>query len=800
MNACSAWLRNRLDTIQKNRQAGLTLALTLLIASSVFASETEGQPRWNPSVPSIGAKNLIPNSSFELGTDHWSSLGTPTVGGGDLCGLVGTIEAGNAYDGEHCLRIDLGPGKTPVTHSDYTLGTSTTTIQAAPRAATLGWMDVSPGTTYTLSAWMRADRDGVPADLLFRFGGEINSRFGTNTHTERVTLTTEWARYSFSMEAEHPDVYVAVGPNLRDTPDASATVWIDAVQLEVTPGSPAVGGEAAPPVMTPYAPRETVEIGINTEHYGNLFDCKDATGFTVVGLNTTAHPARIELRVELEDYFGERGAMTAHGLDLPASQRATTFLPLTVPGTGYYRAHLSWSANDVLHTRTIKFAIIDTYPWEDSIFGLNHAPTTREACAQLRKGGTLWARDWSAKWESVEATEGTYDYAELDRQVDRIAANGMLPQFLLPPQPSAAWASEAPEEDLRPVERTAYAPKPAHREQLNQFIAATVTRYQDRVTYWEFLNEPLWVPWYCLPTNGGYTVDTYIDLLKGASAAMKAADPDCKVLGGLSIMAQSKLGDEFIEKGGLAYVDIYNLHPYPEGTGPESFIPSMERIQATMAAHGGPKPIWATELSYWATDDKPWSPWTPPNTSHWSANRQQASEREAADFNIRQSVILLAHGVEKIFWHSGLEGEVNVGSMDLENPLLDPEAVPQKFFAAQAALANLLGPAPIFVAPLQKPDAVENHKTDKVHGYAFEGPKGAVLIVWSPGVLNTGKPGAGGVIHLGESPVYFTSTTMTAKALAGAGTLAYSNAFNGWTVTMPEAVDAFTLVGAPMGR
>ncbi len=786
------------SSLWPHRACSRKIARGILALSSVawaLVATSESFTRREPSVPPIPAKNLIPNSSFELGADHWSSLGKHTVSGGDLCGLYGVIQAGGAQEGDHCLRIELGPGKTPVTHSDYTLGASATVVQSAPRAATLGWMTVEPGRSYTLSAWLRADRDDVPADLVFRFGGDVNSGTGPNTHIKVLSLTPTWTRYAFTMVAEHPDVYVAVGPNLLATTEDSATVWLDAVQLEATPESTAgdVHVEA-----TPYASRELVEIGINTKHYGNLFDHKDLTGFEVVGLNGTTTSTSVELRVELEDYFGERGPMSSHRLEIPAQSRSSTFLPLAIPGTGYYRAHLSWNAAGVLHTRTIKFSVVDTYRWDDSAFGLNHVPTTAEACAQLRKGGVAWARDWSMKWDAVEATEGSYDFSEIDRQVNRIKATGMHPLPLLPPQPSAAWASEAPLGDLPVVERTAYAPTADKRAQLNQFIAATVTRYKDRVEYWEFLNEPLWVPWYCLPTSAGYDVDTYIDLLKGAFAAMKGADPDCLVLGGLSIMARSTLGDEFIEKGGLDYVDIYNLHPYPEGDGPEAFVPWMARIQATMDAHGGRKPIWATELSYWGTDDKPWSPWAPPNSGHWSANRQQASEREAADYNIRQSVILLAHGVEKIFWHSGLEGEVNVGVNDLENPLLDPEAIPQKFFVAQAALANFLGPKPAFVAPLKKAEKIDDHDTSKIHGYAFDGPEGAVLIVWSPGVLNKGQFGKDGVVHLGESPVYLVSSTLDAESLAQAGALGYSNAYNGWTITIPENTSAYTVVGSPI--
>ncbi len=782
---------------QSKRWHGFALFIVVLTGSVLAVA---APPRWNPPIPGIGAKNLIPNSSFELGADGWSSWGKNTVSGGDLCGLLGEVQVGNAVHGSHCLRIELGPGLTEVTHSDYGLGPSGTVIQAAPLTANLGWMEVRVDETYVLSAYMRADRDGVPADLVFHFGGEINGRYGKDTHSKRVTLSQDWTRYAFSMTAYRPDVFVAVGPNLSATPDASARVWIDAIQLEASP----VGatGDESNPKPTPYAQREPVEIGIDSGHYGNLFDVAEPIGFTLFGTNSATADTRVAVRVEFEDYFGEQGPAASTTLTLPAKGRATTFLPMKVPGAGYYKAHLSWNVGGVAHIRTLKMAVIDTYPWDDSPFGLNHVPTTVAACEQLKKAGIVWARDWSMKWDSVEATEGVYDFAEIDRQVARIQDVGMHLLPLLPPQPSADWSSEAPTEDLSPVKRRAYAPAAIHRPRLNAFISASVKRYKDRVRYWEFLNEPLWVPWYCLPTDGGYTVDTYLELLRGASAAMKSADPTCQVIGGLSIMANSALGDEFIQKGGLDYVDIYNLHPYPEGDGPESFIPWMKRILGVMDTHGGRKPIWATELSYWATDDKPWRPWMPPNANHWSANRQQANEREAADYMVRLSVILLAHEVEKIFWHSGLEGAVNNGLMDLENPLLDPEAVPQKAFAAQAALSRLLGPAPAFVAPFQKPETLSDHSTQGVHGYAFDVHDGAAMVIWAPGTFNNGKRQNDGMVPLGESPVYVKTSTMTAQELSKACRLLRDTGADadGWFLEAPDGLVVQTVVGTPMLR
>src|SRR5690606_36959422 len=113
---------------------------------------------------------------------------------------------------------------------------------------------------------------------------------------------------------------------------------------------------------------------------------------------------------------------------------------------------------------------------------------------------------------------------------------------------------------------------------LFDFVGDAAARYRPDVQYWEFLNEPLWVPDFCLPRKGGYTVKDYIALLKGASAAIHRANPRAKVVGGLSIQSEMPFGDEFIKAGGLDYVDILNLHPYAGKRIPETFIPDLVRI------------------------------------------------------------------------------------------------------------------------------------------------------------------------------------------------------------------------------
>ena len=220
----------------------LTVAQLMLVGFSVRA----GDVRWNPPIPSIGSTNLVPNSGFELGPEGWSTLGKRTAWGGDLCGLFGEVQKGGAREGDNCLRIELGPGKTVTTYYDgWPPGH---TVQSAPLAANIGWMDIKQGETYTLSAYMRADRPAVQAQLAIRFGVDVATAPSPSKKTKTVTLSEDWARYAFTLQAEDEDAHIAIGPDLDRAPDAAATVWVDAVQFqeEAAVGVGGVGRKPGP--------------------------------------------------------------------------------------------------------------------------------------------------------------------------------------------------------------------------------------------------------------------------------------------------------------------------------------------------------------------------------------------------------------------------------------------------------------------------------------------------------------------------------------------------------------------------
>jgi hypothetical protein len=312
--------------------------------------------------------------------------------------------------------------------------------------------------------------------------------------------------------------------------------------------------------------------------------------------------------------------------------------------------------------------------------------------------------------------------------IDRVLREGVKVLPLLPPFPSAGWNSDAPPglaEGRTAGEgaRASFAPQDP--QQLALFVTSAARRYKDRIPYWEFLNEPIYTS-YALPADrerrlGGrqYTPADYVALLSVAARGMRRADPACKVMGGIG-GTPTLLTREVIEAGCLEHVDIFNLHIYPDKRLPECYAAEMRDLLALMDAHGGRKPIWVTEFSYYGADNLPRRPFFA-RPRNWSEERLLDSERQCADYTLRFFLVMLSHGVQKVFIHSGASGRVN--NPNYECALFDCGSVPRKLFPALAVMTGLLGERPTSAGGLRL-GAVG-------HAVAFETGKHSLVALWS---------------------------------------------------------------------
>ena len=658
----------------------------------------QGEPRPERRlevVRDLGGKNRVPNSSFECGSAGWGSFAEMPTWAGGPNRLMGETDAAEARLHEHSLKIALTPETIPVFYFDwFRLYRHPVT---APLLASRGWLDVKRGGRYTLSAWMKADRPGLKGQLGIVRPARIIQQ-------QEVDLGTEWGRYEYTFEAPRDQIYVALGLDLAASEKDTGTVWIDGVQLEEGPQA------------TDWEPRAQVEIGVEWEQPGRLFDIEDEPSCTLIAFNSGEEQANFDYDLHFANFLAPE-AEPAHtdGVVPPQTRLPCGQLLRGNGRRGHYSFTVSSTGCAVCSHAPERYAVIEKYQDDDSAFGMNHAYPWPELLDYSKQFGLLWFRDWSLKWHDVEPQPGQFTFVEPDYQIDRVLERGINVLPLLP-FPSSNWASTAPPADdeqgeVAMRERAAWMPKDL--DAFGQYVQTTVRHYRDRLGVWEIMNEPIYTS-YALPGRAGYKVEDYVRLLEVAYKAVKAADPEALVIGGIA-GHPTTYTKEFIEAGGLQWVDALNLHAYPGMTPPELYDDPMRKLREQMKAAGAPKPIWFTEGAYYADDDMPVEPYR----SRWM--RPLTSERQAAEWQVKFNTIYMAYGVVKFIYHSGTPGWINdVGPSGI---FFEYDGAPRKMVATQAAMSHVFGPD---VQSLGKLDA-----SAQVWAYGFVSRGKTVIVLWN---------------------------------------------------------------------
>lgn len=736
---------------------------TLWLDDVSLTESNEGR-QFFPQIDSDGVKNLVPNSSFECGTAGWGSL---TYGVGDMWGnlfrLEGDLDGSVARHGSHSLRITLKPDALPVYSFDYYKAIRQPIRRVL--AANRGWFRVKPGESLTLSAFLRADAEGVVAQLAANEAPERLLR-------KAVTVGTDWGRYEFTFTPSQPFLFIAVGLDLEASKRDAASLWIDGIQLER-------GSHA-----TNYAPRRPVESFLMTEGPGIFTDARAGETLTLRAYNDTAREQTVRGRLTVTDFRDETVAKTTPSLTLAPHAGKSTTLESTVRGRrGAFRAcwapdpidglsePLAESRKGIAALSAVRFAVIDPLKpaVTDAPFGFNHAYPWDFLIPLARQAGIIWWRDWSAKWQDVEPKRGQMDFAIADAQIERVLRLGGEVEVLLP-FPSTSWSTSAPADvtkkagsdaELRSRLPLAYAPKDLH--DFGKYAAETVWHYRKSrprgVTHFQILNEPVYTD-YALPRQFGYTLDDYLRLLKVAHAAMKEADPKAQIVGGISAGLHSSYTREFIERDGLKAVDVVDLHIYDPPRPAERYEGPFRAFENLMREHGGPRPVWITEWGCYADDDPPR---LPNDFGDETMNRcRWPSEQAATEYLVKFTAVASAHGVRKIFFHAGTCGRIN--GPDAGGVLFTYGGAPRKMYAGVAALTNLLG----------VPDACERIvDRDGLHAYVFRSAGRSVAVAWcrqdrthrievgtnSRAYDLMGNAVAGPAFDLGETPVYLVGPT-----------------------------------------
>lgn len=330
---------------------------------------------------------------------------------------------------------------------------------------------------------------------------------------------------------------------------------------------------------------------------------------------------------------------------------------------------------------------------EGSTFGVNyfwqHIPWHTYQIELTAKAGMRWIRPWvdgENIWQTQEPKKGEFHFELLEIGLAQMEKYGLGYYNTL--QVAPKWAG-------RP---RGFAPAMDKLEDFENWFRTSISRFKDRICYWENWNEPNGPDWWDKDMESMEILPEYFELLGRQYRIMQEVAPEAKLVGpglggGITDVGNQEWGPypkwlEGLGKlGGFEYLDEITLHPYNFGpAGPEvtRFNSHVQKIRDIVNKYpGGKDTVFTfTEVGYPAI---------------WEDVNYGTSESSQADFLQRQYLISIARGdVSKILWFCMMDPHENrpgVSPGFNAYGLFYMGYIPKAAYAAMAGLAYILNNA-----------------------------------------------------------------------------------------------------------
>lgn len=290
------------------------------------------------------------------------------------------------------------------------------------------------------------------------------------------------------------------------------------------------------------------------------------------------------------------------------------------------------------------------------------------ALSQIKNGGFNFVR-MEMSWGAVEydpAHPGVYDFSDHDRFYNECTDRGLRISWTVEDHGHSIYGNDATD--------------PAWQQGFTNFAAAVANHYAGKTCLYEIMNEPINMTM----LNGMTNPNTYMALLNQVAPAMRAADPNCRIMGP---SGSARVGDSWMEqcytynpgggkKGLLDLVDAVSVHPYQwYYVTPEAVVSEYAALRAEINLHhpSGTVPIVASEWGY-STEGQ-----------HYSAPDEQVQ----ADYLARSFLINMSQGIPFSDWYSFRDtwtGDPYEDSFGVVDRYRDPKPA----YYAMQTLANAL--------------------------------------------------------------------------------------------------------------
>lgn len=311
----------------------------------------------------------------------------------------------------------------------------------------------------------------------------------------------------------------------------------------------------------------------------------------------------------------------------------------------------------------------------------------------LKQAGIRWMR-YFPEWQTLEPKRGEFDWKQADDFVSNSKLNNIRVTgvfcFL------TKWASADGGTRRFPIKDIRY---------WQEYVTASVTRYQKDIKYWEVYNE----------FNGSFAEAVnkpavYAELVREASAAAKKVDPESKI--GISC-ANFDLGffDAVIKAGAAGHFDYICVHPYENmaalADGGEQSYLSLTGSLRKMLADNRQKadmPLWITETGFQA----PIGP-------------DLVKETLQAEILVKGYVLSISAGFDRVFWFEARGPAYGKGT---DHGIIRADWTLRPCYNAFKVMIGILGEEPRYLGWL--------NLSEGGFGFVFEGRENPVLVAWGP--------------------------------------------------------------------
>ncbi len=624
----------------------------------------------------LSAQNMIPNGSFEMGTDGFRVRTVLRVDKNPkriYHPLKAVAEPG--ADGKLALKLENPFGDRFEIHSRQ--------------------FQFKPNTDYTFRVRAKSTADGQKVS--FRAYSGRNRWHGWFFNTK---LTPQWKDFSFKFKTgpNHgaPFFYHFQIRNTSNKDIPGSTIFIDKMELFETNSKPSTGVELALSIAEPLIVADKTADAKLTLKAANFSDKAWKGTVTVVAEDVYLKQNRSSVQKEVLLAPGE-----------------IKQIPVSLT-TGYGAFDVTASAKGISHSLPAAYAVIGKYEYKpldfenDFCVALNTGCGLIESVQDPNRGFHVYNIDYEKKfeymakmgcrmirehdggyestaWSLMEPERGKWDFSNMDFQ------NALMKKYGFEIMPCIErfnmWVYIQRQKWTGVPRRSAWLEKlcvPAHHQKYNwsnskdrvmlppldlfrEYVRQVVTRGKGRIKFYEVFNEP----------SGLMSGADYFPYLKAFYEEAKKIDPSVKVIGLSATSDYGAVPTRFIKEvmalGGGEYMDIASFHPY---VGRElSSAYSADRYISDFRKLLGEKykdmPIWNSEL-YYVFDT---------NKDHGAANPGQVAARFLTDLgeNVKQSTF----AVEGMIWsHTSIAPEA---WPDADSRV---ETVPNGIFAAFNALAR----------------------------------------------------------------------------------------------------------------